>query len=127
MSSRLVRIRAIPETTALGLAGLVGQVYGWSVPSSSGVSPIIGPVPADFVISVYLEERAEQVWIAPEWTDNLGDGTGRTALLNGVPVRWVQGPGGEWEELPAGTEPGEVKDPGVLRALWASIRGRRET
>jgi len=52
----LVRIRAIPETTALGLAGRVGEVYGWSVPSTSGVEPIIGPVPDDFVLSVFIEE-----------------------------------------------------------------------
>jgi hypothetical protein len=127
MSQALVRIRAIPETTALGLAGLVGEVYGWSVPSSTGVSPIIGPVPSDFVISVYLADRGEQVWIAPEWTDDMGDGTGRTAPLAGVPVHWVQRADDEWEELPAGTEPGEVQDASVLRALWASIHGPRRS
>lgn len=121
----LVRIRAIPETTALSLAGLVGEVYGWSVPSSSGVEPIIGPIPDDFVISVYLEARGEQIWIAPEWTDNLGDGTGREGRFAGVPVTWVQRPDGEWEELPQGTEPGQVTDASVLRALWQSIHGNR--
>jgi hypothetical protein len=125
MSDALVRIRATADTEALGLAGLVGSVYGWSVPSSSGVEPIVGPVPSDFVISVYLEARNEQIWIAPELTDDLGDGTGRTPALEGVPVRWVQRTDDAWEESPAGTEPGQVTDPGVLRALWASIHGPR--
>jgi hypothetical protein len=125
MSDALVRIHATAGTEALGLAGLVGSVYGWSVPSSSGVEPIVGPVPSDFVISVYLEARNEQIWIAPELTDDLGDGAGRTPALEGVRVRWVQRPDGAWEELPAGTEPGQVTDPSVLRALWASIRGPR--
>jgi hypothetical protein len=123
MAASLVRIRETPDTVAHGVAGLVGAVFGFSVPSSSGVGPIIGPAPDDFVLNVYVEERGEGYWLAPELLENLGDGTGRTPALAGVPVTWTRRPDGTWEERPAGTAPGEVTDPTVLRNLWQRIRG----
>ncbi len=122
MASSLVRIRDAPATVAHGFAGLVGAVFGFSVPSISGVVPIIGPAPDDFVLNVYIEERRESYWLAPELLDDLGDGTGRTAALEGVPVTWARrADDGTWEERPAGTAPGEVTDPTVLRNLWKHI------
>jgi hypothetical protein len=59
-----VRIRPAPETTAAGLAGLEGLVYGFSQPSSSGVD-VIGERGEDFAFNVHIEEREEAFWLAP--------------------------------------------------------------
>jgi hypothetical protein len=52
--SRLVRIQATPDALARGVAGCVGEVLGWSVPSASGVHPIVGSVPSDVVLGVVI-------------------------------------------------------------------------
>jgi hypothetical protein len=49
-------------------AGREGETYGWSVPSSSGVAPVIGARKGrdeDFAISVYFEDTGDQEWFAP--------------------------------------------------------------
>jgi hypothetical protein len=74
-----VRIADFPEAGAF--AGRYGERYGWSVPSSSGVSPVIGAgvggsSQQDFAVSVYFEDTDEQVWFAPhlvEGVQNPGD------------------------------------------------------
>jgi hypothetical protein len=71
------------------------------------------------------KETGEQIFVAPEWVDDLGDGSGQTDALLGVPVDWTQLENGEWQETPLGTRPGDVRDPTVLRRIWAGIRGPR--
>jgi hypothetical protein len=49
-------------------AGREGVVYGWSIPSSSRVAPVIGARKGrdeDFAYSVYFEDTDEQEWFAP--------------------------------------------------------------
>ena len=58
-------IRLTPETKAAGYAGLVGEIMGETIPSSSGVSGIIGASDDDYAINVWFQERKEQVWFAP--------------------------------------------------------------
>lgn len=43
-----VRVTETEETRRLGFAGLIGVVYGESVPSASGVANIVGPTTEDF-------------------------------------------------------------------------------
>jgi hypothetical protein len=59
-----VRIVESPETAAAGVAGLTGPVWGFSVPSSSGVE-VIGERGEDFAYNVAIEERDDAVWLAP--------------------------------------------------------------
>jgi hypothetical protein len=65
------RIRSTPETEALGLAGLVGPVFGHTQPSSSGVA-VIGEVADDYAIAVHLQARGETLWFAPELLERVG-------------------------------------------------------
>jgi hypothetical protein len=49
-------------------AGREGLVFGWTVPSSSGVEPVIGARKGretDFALSVFFEDTEEQQWFAP--------------------------------------------------------------
>jgi len=62
-----VRIADLSEAGTF--AGWIGYVYGMSVPSSSGVGPIIGEHHGDrhedLAYSVYFPETGEQEWFAP--------------------------------------------------------------
>jgi hypothetical protein len=59
-----VRIHQTPETEALGVAGRVGQVHGYTAPSVTGVV-VIGDDGGDYAIAVFLEGSAEATWFAP--------------------------------------------------------------
>ena len=59
-----VRVRVTPETEAAGLAGCKGQVYGESVPSSSGIAhdDIIGELTEDYAVNVYFVGLGKDYW-----------------------------------------------------------------
>lgn len=94
-----VRIRRTEVTEAAGLGGLEGTVFGWSVPSSSGVE-VVGPAPDDFALNVFVEERGEGYWLAPEHVELLDHGAGAEIRIDGVGKRWVRREDGGWDELP---------------------------
>lgn len=60
-----VRIRSTELTEALGFAGKEGEVYGQSIPSSSGVE-VIGTMCDDFAINVWFDDLEQQFWFAAE-------------------------------------------------------------
>jgi len=74
---RLVRIADLPE--AGEFAGREGLVYGWSIPSTSKVAPVIGAefggsAREDFAYSVYFEDTSEQHWFAPHLVETIRGG-----------------------------------------------------
>src|SRR5580704_14574862 len=60
-----VRIRTTPLTAQLGLAGLIGTVYGETTPSVTGVE-VIGDVTDDYAVNVMIEDRHEALWFGPQ-------------------------------------------------------------
>jgi hypothetical protein len=65
-AAAFVRVRSTPETEALGLAGLSGEVMGETRPSASRVEDIVGGDGADYAINAWFEERREQYWFHPD-------------------------------------------------------------
>jgi xanthosine utilization system XapX-like protein len=65
-SASHVRVRSTPETEKLGLAGLLGEVMGETIPSSSGVDEVVGGNDADYAVNAWFEERREQFWFHPD-------------------------------------------------------------
>jgi len=59
-----VRIIATPATIAAGVAGLEGDVHGFSVPSASGVV-VVDATDIDFAFGVYIEQLGEAIWLEP--------------------------------------------------------------
>ncbi len=92
-----VRVRALPETEARGVAGLCGQVYGETMPSVTGVS-VIGQVTRDYALNVHFEGRTETLWFAPELLEFIDHAPGTEVRLDGVPKKWVRSASGEWVE-----------------------------
>src|SRR5579864_6930493 len=60
-----VCVIATPDTEALGVAGRVGQVYGHTTPSVTGVAVVGGAGSSDYALNVHFEGRAETIWFAP--------------------------------------------------------------
>jgi hypothetical protein len=76
-----VRIAIAPETEARGFAGRAGEVWGESVPSVSGVGPVIGDRGEDLALSVFFEETEDQAWFAPHLVQGVDRVASRSRLL----------------------------------------------
>ena len=92
-----VRVRDTPDTRALGLAGLVGQVYGETTPSYTGV-PVIGQLNQDYAVNVHFKDRDEEFWFSAESLVFCDFGAGTEITLDGVPKKWTRSETGEWIE-----------------------------
>src|SRR6185436_9990147 len=92
-----VRVRATPETEACGVAGLVGQVYGETTPSVTGVS-VNGHLTRDYAVNVHFEGRKETFWFASELLEFVDHAAGTEIRLDGVPKTWTRKKSGEWIE-----------------------------
>lgn len=92
-----VRVRPSPETEARGVAGLVGQVYGETTPSVTGVA-VVGEVTHDYALNVHFEGRSESLWFAPELLEFVDHAAGTEIRLDGVPKKWTRTSTGEWAE-----------------------------
>jgi hypothetical protein len=93
-----VRVRSTPLTEKLGLASLIGPVFGLTVPSSSGVGGIIGGTEKDFAINVMFDERNEAFWFAEDLLELIDHGAGTQIKLKGVSKKWTRSESGEWIE-----------------------------
>ena len=60
----IVRIRQTPETAQAGIAGLDGTVYGFTVPSASGVQ-VTGSLADDFAMNVHIDSLNQAFWLDP--------------------------------------------------------------
>jgi hypothetical protein len=92
-----VRVRSTPITEQTGLAGLVGQVFGWTTPSVSGAK-VVGNPSTDYAISVFFEEPRGQYWFASDLLEFVGHAPGTEARVIGAPKKWTRSESGEWIE-----------------------------
>jgi hypothetical protein len=60
-----VRVRRTPETEALGVAGRIGQVFGQTTPSITGVA-VVGGSDRDYALNVNFQDRRDTLWFAPQ-------------------------------------------------------------
>jgi hypothetical protein len=105
------RIRDTDETRGRGFAGRVGDVFGESVPSSSGVGPVIGDRGEDFALSVFFDETGEQEWFAPHLVEFIDHGGAQTMSLEGGPS-FTRDADGAWHEDGGSTPAGRLLNPG---------------
>lgn len=94
-----VRIKETPETQALGIAGRLGNIYGFTTPSVTRVD-LVGSKVEDLAYSVNIEELNKQFWLAPELIEFVDHGAGVEMRLDGVPTTWRREADGSWTELP---------------------------
>ena len=99
----IARIRNSPETEALGLAGLEGEVYGHTKPSSSGVTDIIGVLTDDFAINVNFDTLDKQYWFAAHLVEFVRHNPGATISIDGSDEVHVQQDDGSWRSFSRAT------------------------
>ncbi len=98
-----VRVRATAETEARGVAGLVGQVYGETTPSITGVA-VIGTLTQDYAVNVQFEARSETFWFSSELLEFVDHAAGTEIRLDGISKKWTRSASGDWIET-GGTKP----------------------
>jgi hypothetical protein len=92
-----VRVRSTPETEALGVAGRIGQVWGQTTPSVTGVA-LVGRSDSDCAITVHFEGRADILWFAPELLEFVDHAPGTEIRIGGA--SFTRDAGGNWMEAP---------------------------
>jgi hypothetical protein len=90
-----VRVATTPLTTALGLSGLTGAVYGETTASVTGVEVVV-EVADDYAIAVQLDGRDGSIWFAPELLEFVDHAPGTEIVIGNR--RLIRSESGEWIE-----------------------------
>jgi hypothetical protein len=106
-----VRIRDAEETRVGGYSGQTGTVFGESIPSTSGVTPVIGDRGEDRALSVTVDETRKSAWFAPHLIEFVDHGGVETMSVDGGPS-FTRDPDGTWHEVGGSTGLGNFMKPG---------------
>ena len=96
-----VRILRTAETERLGIAELIGNVYGETTPSDSKVE-VIGKLDTDYAVNVYFDTLDVGYWFAPQMLEFVGHAPGTEIHVHGSPFKSVRQPDGTWKDIPVG-------------------------
>jgi hypothetical protein len=78
-----VLVLATSETVSAGVAGLAGDVYGFTTPSLTGVD-VIGGAPEDYALNVNLDSKGEAFWFRPDLLELLHRNAGLEISVGGI-------------------------------------------
>ena len=92
-----VRIRDTPATREHSLAGLTGQIFGLTTPSSTNVE-VVGTLLSDFAMNVHFDELGRSFWLAPELIEFIDHAPSTEIRLAGVAKKWTRQADGSWLE-----------------------------
>ena len=109
-----VRVRSTEETEAAGLAGLVGRVFGETIPSMSGEEVVLTPG-MDYAIGVHFDELERMLFLPHDVLEFIDHGPNQSQQIKterGL-ATWVRLESGEWKEV---EEPAEQPVPKGVRA-----------
>ena len=88
-----VRILMTDATRTSGHAGLVGQCYGITTPSLTGVQ-VVGLAGEDRALNVYFDDGGD-AWFAPEVVELVDHGAGTEVTIGDT--RLVRDEHGDWQ------------------------------
>lgn len=94
-----VRILRTAETERLGIAEMIGNVYGETTPSESKVE-VIGTVTSDYAFNVYFDTLDASFWIAPHMLEFVNHAPGTEVHVHGSPFKLVHQRDGTWKDIP---------------------------
>ena len=114
-----VRIKEIPETRAAELAGLEGDVYGFTTPSATGVS-VIGGAPDDQALNVFVESKGTDFWLRPDLIEFLHYNAGSEIVVG--TVKSVRQADGTWVETRMNSA--QAPRPGLFSSIGRFLKGR---
>lgn len=117
-----VRIRRSPETESAGVAEREGDVYGFTTPSVTGITDVIGGAPDDFAFNVCLEPDDTALWFRPDLIEFLHHNPGQEGRIGDR--RFIRQADGTWTEVAPTMPTGRSKAPATLRARLLRLLGR---
>jgi hypothetical protein len=121
-----VRIRASSETVAAGVAGLEGEIYGFTTPSTTGVQ-VIGGAPDDYALNVSLESTDATLWVRPDLVELLHHNAGVEVVVGNMKL--IRQTDGSWiEEPPTTSTPinGAEAESNFFETLVNAFKSRRK-
>lgn len=83
LMGRCARIVSNELTESLGLAGKTGIIFGQTVPSSSGVTDVIGMSEEDCAINVGIDDTDDSYWLAEHLVEVLDTGEAQISFRIG--------------------------------------------
>ena len=116
-----VRIKQSPETVAAGVAGLEGNVFGFTTPSMTGVE-VVGGAPDVQALNVSIDTLGNDLWFRTDLVEFLHHHVGMEMAVGNV--RAVRQSDGSWAESvinpPSSTQTANVPSTllGRLRRLF---------
>lgn len=90
-----VKVLSSPGTDAIGISGKVGQIYGETTPSVTGVE-VIGEIDEDFALNVSIDGCDETYWLSPNLLEFVNHAEGTEMIIGNF--RAVRKADGSWEE-----------------------------
>lgn len=111
-----VRILRTAETERLGIADMIGNVYGETTPSESRVV-VIGKPEVDHALKVYFDTLDTSYWLAPHLLEFVNHAPGTEVHVHGSPFKSVRQPDGTWKDV--SVNPDRQPWPGMFRTACA--------
>lgn len=99
-----VRILRTADTERLGIAELIGNVYGETTPSETGVE-VIGKLESDYALNVYFDTLDRSFWFAPQMLEFVNHAPGTEIFVHGSPFKSVHQRDGTWKDVPVNPAP----------------------
>ena len=94
-----VRILRTAETERLGIAEMIGNVYGETTPSVTQVK-VIGKLESDYAFNVYFDTLNLSYWFSPHMLEFVNHAPGTEVHVHGSPFKSVRQPDGTWKDIP---------------------------
>ena len=94
-----VRIRRTAETERLGVAEMIGNVYGEIAPSEATIQ-VIGELTSDYALNVYFEKLDTSYWFAPHMLEFVDHAPGTEVFVHGSSYKSVHQRDGTWKQVP---------------------------
>lgn len=94
-----VRIVRTPETERLGIAEMIGNVYGEATPSEEKLQ-VIGEPASDYALNVYFEKLDRSYWLAPQLLEFVDHAPGTEVFVHGSSFKSVHQRDGTWKQVP---------------------------
>lgn len=93
-----VRILRTAETERLGIADVIGNVYGETTPSESKVE-VVGKLESDYAVHVYFEALDKSYWFGPQMVEFVNHAPGTEIHVHGSAFKSVRQPDGTWKDV----------------------------
>ena len=98
-----VRILRTSETERLGIAEMVGNVYGETTPSVTEVE-VVGNLTSDYALNVYFDSLDRSFWFAPHLLEFVNHAPGTEVHVHGSPFKSVRQRDGSWKDIPVNAD-----------------------